>query len=114
MLVYIYDHAINAIREGVEILDGSAEGEIVQARLNAQRKVLLIIDGLAIDEGGTPVDVLRLCLFVFDKVQTDSVDDWAAAQRILETLREGFAGIQEEAREAEKQGLIPPLDTVAS
>ena len=113
MLIQVYDMAIDAMKNGIEIIDGTREGDITDARIDAQRKVLLIADGLAVDQGGTAVDVLNLCLFVFDKIPSDKVADWKDALRILETLREGFVSIQNEAREAERNGSIPALDTVA-
>ena len=113
MLIQVYDMAINAMKNGVEILNGTREGNILEARIDAQRKVLLIADGLAVEKGGTAVDVLNLCLFVFDKIPSDDVNDWNSALNILETLKEGFVSIQDEAREAERNGQIPALDAVA-
>ena len=83
--------------------------EIVEARIDAQRKVLMITDGLALDHGEVPLKILQLCVFVLDQIQSDSPQPWIAAAKLLETVREGFLGVQDAARLAEQNGEIPTL-----
>ncbi len=112
MLIHVYDHAIDSLRAGQRILQEEA-GDCIGARIDAQRKILLIADGLALDHGDTPMQILRLCVFALDQIRTDSADAWAAAARVLETVREGFLGIRDEARAAEHSGLIPQLEPLS-
>ncbi len=113
MLLHIYNHAISALERGAELLESDADaGEIADVRLDAQKKILLIADGLAVEQGGTPVQVMQLCIFALDRVRSDSSQDWKDAARVLSNVREGFEQIQETAREMERTGQIPPLQTV--
>jgi hypothetical protein len=110
MLLHIYNHTINSLHNGAELLEsGASASEMVVARLDAQKKILLVTDGLAVDEGGTAIQVMRLCVYALDQIQTDSVEAWQSAAKVLSTVREGFEGIQEEARAAEQSGEIPAL-----
>ena len=110
MLIHVYNHAINSLRKGADVLarEGSP-ADVVEARIDAQRKVLLITDGLALDHGEVPVRILQLCVFILDQLQSDSVEAWKNAAKLLETVREGFLGVQDAARKAEQAGEIPAL-----
>ncbi len=111
MLLHIYNHTINSLQNGADLLrSGSSVDELILARLDAQKKILLITDGLAVDQGGTAVQVMRLCVYALDQIQTDSVEAWESAAQVLSTVREGFEGIQGAARAAEQAGEIPALD----
>ncbi len=115
MLIHIYNHTINSLQEGAALLEsGAAEVDIIDARLDAQKKILLISDGLAVDQGGTAVSVMQLCVFALDQIRSDSADDWRSAARVLSTVREGFLEVQESLRAAEQAGEIPPLVHAAS
>lgn len=110
MLIHIYNHTINALELGAELLErGASSDEVLNARLDAQKKILLISDGLAVEQGGTAVNVMQLCVFALDQIQTDSADAWRSAASVLSTVREGFQEVQESLREAEQNGQIPPL-----
>lgn len=110
MLIHIYNHTINALEQGAELLErGASADELLTVRLDAQKRILLISDGLAVDQGGTAVSVMQLCVFALDQIQTDSVDAWKSAASVLSTVREGFLEVQETLREAEHSGEIPPL-----
>jgi len=110
MLLHIYNHTINSLHSGAELLkSGASPNELVTARMDAQKKILLISDGLAVDQGGTPVQIMRLCVYALDQIQTDSPGAWESAAQVFSTVREGFEGIQEAAREAEQAGEIPAL-----
>ncbi|MEZ6062775.1 MAG: hypothetical protein R3C19_20720 [Planctomycetaceae bacterium] len=113
MLIHIYEQTINSLRAGQRILEQNG-GDLFAARIDAQRKILLIVDGLALDQGGTPMQVLRLCLFALEQVRSDSAESWASAAKVLETVRDGFVEIREEARAAERDGLIPALQLASA
>lgn len=110
MLIHIYNHTINSLETGADMLQaGKSAEEMVAARLDAQKKILLISDGLAVEKDDTAISVMQLCVFALDQIQTDSVDAWRAAARVLSTVREGFVEVQETVRAAEQAGEIPPL-----
>jgi len=111
MLLHIYNHTINSLHNGADLLKaGASPNEMVAARMDAQKNILLISDGLAVEQGGTPVQIMRLCIYALDQIQTDSPEAWESAAQVLTTVREGFEGIQEAAREAEHAGEIPALN----
>ena len=111
MLLALYDAAIAAITSGAKACQDGDTTQRDACRLKSQRLVLGIIDGLALDSEGPQRDVLRLCLFVFDELRSDSSNRWAKSAEILSTLRDGFAEIQLEAREAELAGQIPSIES---
>ena len=111
MLLVIYEAAIEALDRGITILKSHDHSHLLQARLDAQRKVLLIAEGLSIDEDPTAAHIMSLCIFVLDQVQTDSLEQWKTSVKLIETLHEGFQEIADEARELERTGKIPQLQT---
>ncbi|MEO2033131.1 MAG: hypothetical protein ABGZ35_13700 [Planctomycetaceae bacterium] len=115
MLIHIYNHAINSLQGGAELLEAGASPEqLIAARMDAQKKILLISDGLAVEQGGSAVQVMRLCVFALDQIRTDSAQSWQSAARVLSTVREGFVEVQDTVRAAEQAGEIPPLVHTAS
>ena len=110
MLIHIYNHTINSLINGAEVLEGeSTESQIIAARADAQKKILLIADGLAVDQGGTAVNVMQLCVFALEQIQTDSAEAWRSSARVLSTVREGFLEVQDVVREQEQAGKLPAL-----
>jgi hypothetical protein len=66
---------------------------------------LLITEGLAVDEAGTVVQVLQLCVHL-DQIQTDSVKAWQSAAQFLSTVREAIEGSREDALAGEIQAPV--------
>ncbi len=112
MLLLIYDQAVSSLNEGALLLEQNRQSELLPVSLKAQRTLLMIAEGLKLDQGEVPTQVLRLCVFALDQVRTQSPDAWRSAAKVMTTLREGFQSIQDEARTAEYEGRIPALDTV--
>ena len=110
MLIHIYNHTINSLQNGAELLEAGATADrLIAARIDAQKKILLISDGLAVEQGGAAIQVMRLCVFALDQIQTDSAESWRSAARVLSTVREGFLEVQDTVRAAEQAGELPPL-----
>ena len=110
MLIHIYNHTINALLNGAELLErASTESELIAARADAQKKILLIADGLAVEQGGTAVNVMQLCVFALEQIQTESAEAWRSSATVFSTVREGFLEIQDEVREQEQSGKLPAL-----
>lgn len=112
MLLLIYDNAISALQDGLRQLDQPSSAGLTTARIDAQRAILLIADGLRLEEGEVPTNVLRICIFVLEQIMTKSPQNWRASLNAIQTLREGFAAVQNEARDAEHAGRIPALNVV--
>ncbi|MDG1897830.1 MAG: hypothetical protein P8J37_23265 [Fuerstiella sp.] len=111
MLLVIYEAAIEALDRGVHILESEDRNDLPHARIDAQRKVLLIAEGLSIDEDPTAAHIMNLCVFVLDQIQNDSLENWKTGVKLIETLHEGFQEIADDAREVERTGQIPQLET---
>lgn len=109
MLLLIYENAIESLDKGIHLLEADEGSEMLHARVDAQRKVLLIAEGLNVDEDPTAAHIMNLCVFILDQIATDSLENWRSSLKLLETLHEGFQQIAEEARELERKGTIPAL-----
>ena len=111
MLLVIYEAAIEALDHGIGILESQDQSELLYAQIDAQRKILLIAEGLSIDEDPTAVHIMNLCVFVLDQIQTDKLEQWQTSLKLIETLHEGFQEIADDARELERTGQVPQLET---
>ncbi len=109
MLLLIYENAIEALDKGIEVIESGNLSELLFQRIDAQRKILLIAEGLSIDEDATAAHIMNICVFILDQIGTDSLENWKSSLKLIETLHEGFEEIAEEARELERKGQIPQL-----
>lgn len=109
MLLAVYDAAILALDEALAgpAADAAAAPE---ARLKAQQLVLLLLEGIDDSAGEPAPSIRRLLLFVLDRLQSRSGDDWRDARKVLSLLRDGFQQVADEARRLEQSGAIPPLN----
>lgn len=112
MLLLIYEQAVGSLNEGARLLELGRMKEFPAVQFRAMRTLLAIADGLDIEQGELPVRVLQLVVFAMDQVKTQLPEAWRDAARLINTVREGFMEIQDEARRAEYEGQIPALDTV--
>jgi flagellin-specific chaperone FliS len=112
MLLTIYDHVVSALTEGAVLLEQGKGAQLIPIRIRAQKALLAVADGLDLEQGELPTQVLRLVVFALDQVRTDDAVNWRSAARVMNTLRDGFAEIQDQARVAEYDGRIPALDAV--
>lgn len=110
MLLMIYEKLVHALQEGVRLLEKQQTSELVPVRIQVQRCITLIADGLDLSAGDVPRNVARLCLFTVDNTRADSLEGWQASLRVMSQVRDGFQQIQDEARELEHSGKIPALD----
>lgn len=113
MLLVVYDKVIQSLQEGLRALAGNRPEELQLSRMGVQRSVLTIVDGLNLEVGDTPVQILRLCLFVLEQTRTNSAEAWRSSLQVMQTVQQGFEAIQQTAREAEYRGELPALDAAA-
>ena len=112
MLLLIYDQAVTTLNEGARLLENNRASELTPVSLKAMRTLLMIADGLNLNHGELPTQVLRLVVFSLDQIKTQSPDAWRSASDVMSKVREGFQEIQEQARKDEYEGRIPALDAV--
>ena len=76
MLLLIYENAIEALDKGIEILESGDLSELLFQRIDVQRKVLLIAEGLSVDEDPTAAHIMNICVFILDQISTESLENW--------------------------------------
>lgn len=114
MLLAIYDATITSLEAGLTALAADDRHAFAKHHLKAAQLLVLLIDGIDVDSGETATRIRALCTFAISQIGTMSNQGWHSALDIVRTLREGFEGIREEARELEAQGVIPRLDQETS
>ena len=112
MLILVYDQAVSALSEGARLLEQNRKAELPAVKLRAMKTLLAIAEGLNLQKGELPIQVLRLVVFALDQVRIESAEAWRTAESVISTLRAGFLEIQDEARKDEYEGRIPALDAV--
>ena len=112
MLLVVYDQVVTALNDGVRLLRDDRTTELPAVRLRAMRTLLAIADGLDLNQGDVPNQVLRLVEYSMEQIKSQSADAWLSAAEVINKLREGFQEIQEQARKDEYEGRIPALDVV--
>ena len=109
MLLLIYENAIESLDRGIAVLESDDHSDLMFARVEAQRRILLIAEGLSVDEDPTAAHIMNLCVFILDQLASDDLEKWKTSLKLIETLHEGFQQIADEARELERKGSIPQL-----
>ncbi len=112
MLILVYDQAVSALSEGARLLEQNRRAELPAVKLRAMKTLLAIAEGLNLQRGELPIQVLRLVVFALDQVRIESAEAWRSAESVISTLRAGFLEIQDDARKDEYEGRIPALDAV--
>jgi flagellar secretion chaperone FliS len=112
MLILVYDQAVSALSEGARLLEQNRKAELPAVKLRAMKTLLAIAEGLNLQRGELPIQVLRLVVFALDQVRIESAEAWRSAESVISTLRAGFLEIQDDARKDEYEGRIPALDAV--
>ena len=109
MLLVVYNLTVAALDEGAQLIEQNRAAELAPVRLRAMRRLVAIADGLDLNQEGLPIQILRLVEFSLEQIKSDSARAWRSAAEVMETLREGFAEIQDAARKDECEGRIPAL-----
>jgi flagellar protein FliS len=109
MLLKIYDHALTALASGADAITTGQEQQVLESRFQAQKAILLLCDGLDLEQGELPQRIMQLCAFSLEKIASNNVDDWNAVHGVLGNVRDGFAQIRDEANRLENARVIPPL-----
>jgi hypothetical protein len=106
MLIAIYNRTIVAI-QSMAAAENSDPRSFGGHYLDVQKCLLAIHAGLKPEEEETAFNVARLIHYVSVLLQRR---DYSNAVRILETLRDGFEAVREDATRLELEGKIPPLE----
>jgi flagellin-specific chaperone FliS len=112
MLLLVYEQAVSSLNEGARLLEQNKLREFPAVQFRAMRALLAIADGLDLQKGDLPINILQLVVFSLDRVKAREASEWRDAARLMNTVREGFMEIQDEARKAEYEGRVPALDSI--
>ncbi|AMV22750.1 flagellar protein FliS [Planctomyces sp. SH-PL14] len=110
MVLALYDRTIASIDEGLERIRLGQPEALSPIRARVQRLLLGLIEGMDIAGDETSRQMARVLVFAMQRMADSTELSWSDARRVIVPLREGFAGIREEAIRGEQQGTIPPLD----
>lgn len=113
LLLTVYDVGLQCAQAALQAARSGDLEAMTRQRLRFYRVLLQILDGLD-GEHVTSRNIQRLALYLFDRSNDGGEDDWLSIVRVLQTLRDGYAAIREEAVQLEEQGVIPPVDCVAA
>lgn len=113
LLLTVYDVGIQTANAALTALAADDGDEATRQRLKFYRVLMQILDGLD-PSYETTQNIQRLALYMFDRATRGTTDDWRTVLKILNTLREGFQAIREEAVEMESRGLVGSVSDAAA
>jgi flagellin-specific chaperone FliS len=111
ILLALYDGALERLDKAEAALRSGSRAAAIPLLARTQLIVSELAAGVRLEgneQAGT--NILQLYEFVTHQLRQPELTAIANARRILQTLREGFAGIQAEANELERTGRLPPAD----
>jgi flagellar secretion chaperone FliS len=112
MLLALYDGAIGRLESAAMAL---RLNDVAKAAPLLERSLAIVAElaaGLDFRHGELPVNLLRLYEFAVHCIATRTVGKVEDALGVLRELREGMLGIRDEAVRLEREGVIPPANTV--
>ena len=83
MLIHIYNHAIESLETGANALLAGQDLDTNSIRRDAVTKVMLIVDGLALDSGELAQNVLRICTFIMQRTYSNDPEAWKHSAELL-------------------------------
>lgn len=114
MLLALFDGGIQRCEEAIAALERSDD----RAARNLRNKARLIVCGLAsgviADDDPVTTNILRLYEYALHALGQGGIDDVRSVRKVLGILREGFQKIRPEAVALERQGVIPPIQSVST
>lgn len=109
-ILALYAKAFEDLDKAEALLGGPDASAAVPLLIHAQNIVASFATGLDVQSGDKgAVDLLKLYEYVTHQLSRTSVEGVREARKILATLREGFEGAQEQARQLERTGALPPF-----
>lgn len=112
MLLSLYDAVVDRLEQAVTALRNN---DPEAARPHLVRAQLIVNDlaaGVDLSYGEIPLNCLRLYEFALHSLGVGTLEKVEGTLTVLRNLREGFQGIRDEAVQMERNGQIPPIDTV--
>ncbi len=110
MLLALYDKALLMVEAGIHLLEQGRIEDISPARVQVQRLLLGLIDGMDLEKDETSQKMAQVLMFAMRRASLDDPSAWRDALRIIQPLSDAFHEIRDQAVAAERRGEIPPLD----
>jgi len=104
LLLRLYRAAIQRIEDATKLMESDADS--VPARLTCLKAIELVQAiqlGLDTNQGTVPENIERLCDFVMRQLTRPTIQSLHDAKHVLETLRDGFESIREDAIRFEQE-----------
>lgn len=114
MLIALYDSGITSLQGTLDAMKGGQDVAANTHRLKALRVVHALAAGLDVSQGEIPQQIARLCEFMQDGLLQPTTESVASALKIMNTLRDAFAAVRDQAAELEFKGQIPPVNLTNS
>jgi flagellar protein FliS len=112
LLLAMYDGAIERIAEAMNCLNEGNKRKAVPHLVRAELIVASLASGVRTNIAPEmSVNMLRLYEFVVYKLSQVELSALSSALKVLNNLREGFEKIRPEARELERTGKIPSIES---
>jgi flagellar secretion chaperone FliS len=114
MLLALFDGAVERCEQVVAALERQ-DGEAAQPLLNKARLIVCgLVSGVVADGDPVTTNILRLYEYVLHSLGQGGIEEVRGALTVLRTLREGFQEARPEAVALERNGVIPPIDSLST
>jgi flagellin-specific chaperone FliS len=114
MLLALFDGGVERCEQALEALERQDE----RAARNLLNKARLIVCGLAsgvlADGDSVTTNILRLYEYALHALGQGGIEDVRGVRNVLRILRDGFQKIRPEAVALEREGVIPPIESVST
>ena len=114
MLLALYNKAIEHLTESLQSLDRNDTAANILQRTRAATVLVAIRSGIVTEYGEIPAKIDQLCEYVQLCVADGSRERIESACLVMGKLRDGFAGIRDEANQMELGGEIESIPTSES
>ncbi|MBY0228116.1 MAG: flagellar protein FliS [Gemmataceae bacterium] len=109
LLLALYDGTIDRLRRALAALRQGDPAAAAPLLARVQMLLLQMAAGINPDAGDpSSADLLRLAEFCIHAAASGEAEKIEAAASCLETVREGFRAIRDEAVRLERSGAVPP------
>ncbi|MDY3556831.1 flagellar protein FliS [Gemmata sp. JC717] len=110
LLIALYDKALERLDRAEAALGAANPSEAMTLLLKVQQIIMALADGVRVEvnpEANT--NMLRLYEHAMHEVAQATAPGIANARKVLQTLRQGFEAVREEANALERSGRLSPM-----
>ena len=113
LVLALFDGAIERLDRALEALKAGDSATAWPLQGRVQTIVMQLMAGINLDVGDpNSINLMRLYEFCTHHLSQQDIPKLESVRRVLDTLREGFRAIRDEAVNLERTGAIPPADSI--